>query len=595
MTRVKRLWSNLGIRYKLFAAVLFAVSIPFILLLYIHLSMSAKESKVQADVSALRTMEETKSYLEYKANSIHEVLNFISFNDVIQNEARKTKGYDDVNEWSIDASRVDKVLHQFPYNQEIESVRLYLHAGLAGEAGNNDYLKMDQIADRVWLRKFKESKRFFAWVPATVLDRSADGDKITILRKIPEEHSVTSFSGLASAQIAISSLRSVLDHVKLTPNTSAFLFNERGDLLSASTAAQLKAKDVEQMTRDKKELFEESYRWGERVNYQGKTLLIGATAIQNAAMRLVVVVPESDILKTIYHSRNRLIYIFLIIIPFVLPLSFFVAGSSTRRMRQLSRHMRKIKDGNFHAAQLTESRDEIGELIQTYNAMVQNIGKLMDETYHLGREVKNKELKALQAQINPHFLYNTLDLINIMAIESEEQDISMVVEELAVFYKLSLSNGREMITLENEIKHVEAYVHIQNMRFGGGIALSIELSDELKNCEVPKIILQPLVENAILHGIREKDSEQGIITVKAESKEGRLLLHIRDDGVGMDEKQMTGAMAGKSSKRTGGFGVRNIQERIDLLFGADFGLSFASTVGEGTTVTIKLPLEAIVE
>ncbi|MGO4539207.1 sensor histidine kinase [Paenibacillus sp. 2TAB19] len=590
MTRLMRLWSDLGIRYKLFAAVLFAVFVPFILLLYIHLSMSAKESKAQADISAIKTMDETKSYLEYKANSIHEVLNFISFNDLIQREAGKTTGYADVNEWSMDANRVDRVLHQFPYNQDIENVRLYLQAGLAGEPGNDDYLRMDHIADRVWLRKFKESRQYFSWVPASVLDREADDNRIVIMRKIPEEHSVISFSGLASAQIHVSSLRSVLDHAKLTPHTSAFLFNERGDLLSASTEANLKAEDVLRIISDNKSIGEDTYRWGERVSYQGKELLIGATSVQNTAMRLVVVVPEADILATIYHSRNRLLSIFLIVIPFVLPLSFFVAGSSTRRMRQLSRHMRKIKDGNFHAAQLPEGRDEIGELIQTYNTMVQNIGKLMDETYQLGREVKNKELKALQAQINPHFLYNTLDLINIMAIESEEKDISSVVEELAVFYKLSLSNGREKITLGNEMKHVEAYVHIQNMRFGGGIQLIVDLPESLKECEVPKIILQPLVENSILHGIREKDSENGIIKIQAEAKDGFLQLHIRDDGIGMDETRMAGALAGKSSKHTGGFGVRNIQERIALLFGSDCGLSFASTIGEGTTVTIRLPL-----
>lgn len=593
MAKLKQIWSNLSIRYKLFGAVLFAVSIPFLVLLYIHMTMSANETKVQADAAALRMMDETKSYLEYKVNSIHEVLSFISFNELIQNQASRTEDYEDVNEWALDANRVGKVLHQFPYNQEIKNVRLYLRAGLAGEAGNDDYLKMERIADRVWLRRFKESSQVFSWVPATVLDRTEEEDIIAVLRKIPDEHSITSFSGLAGAQVAQSSLQSVLDHALLTPNTSAFLFNERGDLLTSSTAAQLDVHAAEQMLHNNENITDESYRWGERVSYQGEAMLIGATNIQNAAMRLVVIVPESDILSTIYQSRNRLLSIFLIIIPFVLPLSFFVAGSATRRMRQLSRHMRKIKDGNIHATTLAESNDEIGELISTYNAMVQNIGKLMDETYLLGREVKNKELKALQAQINPHFLYNTLDLINIMAIESNEENISKVVEELAVFYKLSLSNGREKITLEEEIKHVEAYVHIQNMRFGGGIDLSIELPEELKACEVPKIILQPLVENSILHGIREKASEAGIISLKAESKEGKLLLYIRDDGIGMDELQITRAMTGKSSKRTGGFGVRNIQERIDLLFGADYGLSFVSKVDEGTTVTIRLPYEKI--
>ncbi len=589
MKRIKRLWSDLGIRYKLFAAVLAAVSLPFAALLYIHLSISASESKEQANLSAHKAMEETKSYLEYKAESIHEVLNFISFNERVQHEAAKTESYSDPNEWLLNASVIDKALHQFPHNQDIQLIQLYLQAGLAGEPGNRDYLKMDKIADRVWLRHFKNSREYFYWLPSTALDRSVSDDTITILRKIPEEHSLIQFSGMAGAQISVSSLQSVLSHAKLTPNTSAFLFNKRDDLLSASAGASFEPGDVERMLSGMSEMKEGIANWDKHVAYKGRSYMVGVSYVQNQSMKLVIIVPESDILSTIYQTRNQLISIFLLIIPFVLPLSFIVAGSSTKRLRQLSRHMRKVKDGDFGPAQLPAGRDEVGQLIQTYNAMVMNIGKLLDETYQLGREVKNKELKALQAQINPHFLYNTLDLINIMAIENNEQDISTVVEELAIFYKLSLSNGREKITLASELKHVEAYVRIQNMRFGGGITLELEVPEELKELEVPKIILQPLVENSILHGIREKEEEEGVISIRAESSEGKLLLYVRDDGVGMDGKQLAGAVTGKSSKRTGGFGVRNIQERIVLLFGHEYGLSYESTPGIGTQVTIRLP------
>jgi two-component system sensor histidine kinase YesM len=589
MNLVKRLWSDLGIRFKLFAAVLFAVSLPFAALLYIHLSLNASESKEQANLTAHKVMEETKSYLEYKAESIHEVLNFISFNDNVQHEASKTEGYSDANEWLLNANLIDKALHQFPHNQDIELIRLYLQAGLSGEAGNTDYLRMDHIADRVWLRDFKESRNSFYWLPSAALDRSVSENTITILRKIPQEHSVIQFSGLAGAQISALSLQSVLNHAKLTPNSSAFLFNERDDLLSATADAALQTSDIDRLLSGIPTVTEGESRWDERVQYEGRSFMVGVSYVQNQTMRLVIIVPESDILADIYQTRNRLISIFLLIIPFALPLSFIVAGSSTKRLRQLSRHMRKVKDGDFRPAQLPANQDEVGQLIQTYNAMVINIGKLLDETYQLGREVKNKELKALQAQINPHFLYNTLDLINIMAIENEEKDISTVVEELAVFYKLSLSNGREKITLANELKHVEAYVRIQNMRFGDGIKLIVDVPDELKELELPKIILQPLVENSILHGIREKDTEEGSIMIHAEALEDSVLLRVRDDGVGMDAKQLIGAVTGKSSKRTGGFGVRNIQERIVLLFGTDYGLSYESTPGVGTLVTIRLP------
>ncbi|OMF23248.1 hypothetical protein BK133_24690 [Paenibacillus sp. FSL H8-0548] len=586
-----RLWSDLSVQYKLFAAILFAVSIPFILLLSIHLNISASESREQASYSADKVMAETRSFLEYKAESIHEMLNFIAFNEVIQNQASKTAAYEDVNVWAMDANRIDRVLNQFPHNQDIESIRLYLQAGLAGEDGNSDFLLIDQILNKDWLEQFKQSKQSFTWISSELLGQDSDAGQITILRKIPEEHNILSYSGLVSAQISKASIQKVLDHSILTPNTTAFLINNQGELLSASSSSQMNVMELSEILNSVPSLMSDEYGWVEHVVFQDHTMLIGATAIQNKAMKLIVVVPESDILATIYKTRNQLISIFLIIIPFILPLSFVVAGSSTKKLRQLIRHMRKVRDGDFSKMPIRANRDEVGDLIVTYNSMVNSIGRLMDETYQLGQEVKNKELKALQAQINPHFLYNTLDLINIMAIESEEDDISTVVGELAVFYKLSLSDGLEKIMLANEIKHVEAYMRIQNMRFGGGIKLEVEASDELLGCEVPKIILQPLVENAILHGIREKDSEEGTITIGIFAEEGCLIIRIRDDGVGMSEKQLASAIAGKSSKRTGGFGVRNIQERISLLFGHGYGLAYESKLGVGTMVTVKLPID----
>ncbi|QMV40989.1 cache domain-containing sensor histidine kinase [Cohnella cholangitidis] len=582
-------WSDLSIRYKLFAVFLFVVSVPFALLLSIHLSMTAKESKQQATVSAHKVMEETKAYLEYKAVSIHEVLNFIAFNDVIQEAAANPEPYTDVNLWGTDANRVAKVLHQFRYNQDIEMMQLYMKAGLAGEAGNDDYLKLENVENEQWFIRYATSKATFGWFPSSYFEPDAGAGTISVLRKIPEEHSLAKSSGIVRAQLSQSAMQSVLNHTTFTPNTSVFLLNDQGDLLSTTTSVQFGHQDVEAMLDAHPELIALDTTWDNHVVYEGRSLLVGASPIFGSAMRLVVIVPESDILATTYQARNQLIAIFLLIIPFTLPLSFIVAGSSTKRIRQLTRNMAKVKGGSFYPIQLPANRDEIGELTLSFNDMVNNVSKLMDETYQLGREVKNKELKALQAQINPHFLYNTLDLINVMAIESGERDISTVVDELAVFYKLSLSNGRERVYLDSELKHVEAYVRIQNMRFGGGIALEREVPEELLNCEVPKIMLQPLIENSILHGIREKDSEEGTIKIKAWKDKGDIYVQVEDDGVGMDEKQLANAMTGKSSKGTGGFGVRNIQERIELFFGASYGLTYVSEVGQGTVVTIRLP------
>jgi two-component system sensor histidine kinase YesM len=302
-----------------------------------------------------------------------------------------------------------------------------------------------------------------------------------------------------------------------------------------------------------------------------------------------MIVPYSDILKSSNNMRDRLILIFCLVVPITFVLSFFVAGSATKRLRRLILHARKVKNGNFRIAPLPVNQDEIGELTYNFNVMVENVSRLMEETYSLGREVKNKELKALQAQINPHFLYNTLDLINIMAIESGNGEISKVVDRLALFYRLSLSNGSETVTLDSELRHVESYISIQNMRFGNSIGFTEEVPLALQGCEVPKIMLQPLVENAILHGIMEKESEKGGIHVTAREENGDLVISISDDGIGMSTEALAAILTKAVSKRTGGFGIRNIEERIQLNYGPLYGLSFDSTLGEGTTVHIRIP------
>ncbi|OCT15074.1 two-component sensor histidine kinase [Paenibacillus pectinilyticus] len=588
-----RRFSNLSIRNKLFATYLLVVSVPFILLFFIHLNITTKESEDQTLFTAKKVLEETRSYLEYKAASIAEVLNFIALNDQVQSLViADPEQYEDVNVWGFDASKLSKILYQSRYNEDISAIRLYMKEGLAEATENTDYLRLGKLETTEWYKKFSASNESFAWLPASEFPSSSSSNMLSIVRKIPNSHNVRQFNGIVRADISQKAMYTVLDHASFTPAAEAVLFNDRGDILSVSSNFHDNQSVLNVISQNGLSSNKSNY-WNEDFIIGGKRMLLGIQEIASTDLHVALVVPYSDILNSSNKARNRLISIFLMIIPFMLPLSFFVAGSATKRIRNLILHTRKLKNGDFEVAPLPVNADEIGELTHNFNKMVLNISELMDETYSLGREVKNKELKALQAQINPHFLYNTLDLINIMAIESGAKEISTVVDELAVFYKLSLSNGKEMVTLHNEIKHVEAYVHIQNMRFGNGIGFHVDIPSELYEIQVPKIILQPLIENAILHGILEKDSEEGSITVRAEVVDEDVYITVEDDGIGLTEMQIKKVMEGHSSKRTGGFGVRNIMERIQLTYGNRYGIRYESVPGSGTKAILHIPNQPI--
>ncbi|WP_040950345.1 cache domain-containing sensor histidine kinase [Gorillibacterium massiliense] len=581
---------NLSIRYKLFATYVFVILIPFLLLLFIHISTTQRENKEAAVYSSHKMLDETKAYLEYKSEAITEILNFIAFNELVQKAVvADSAPYQDIDVWHMGALQMSRLINQFRYNDDIETIQIYMSQGLAGATENAEFLDMKKIMTQPWYIRCAQTSEVVTWLPSTELEADADSRELTVLRKIPDDHDIRQFNGIVRARVKSTAMESVLNHAILTPNATAFLFNDEGELLGSSDKFAYSDELVKEVNTLYTASDSQDSFYNDNYPIGGSRHLLGVQVIPHTDMKVALVVPYSDILQSTIKARNRIISIFLFVVPFMLPLSFFVAESATKRIRRLIVHVRKVKHGHFQLAPLPVNEDEIGELTHNFNMMVQNISKLIEEKSSLGREVKNKEMKALQAQINPHFLYNTLDLINVMAIESDAQDIKRVVDELATFYKLSLSSGKEYVTLESELKHIEAYVRIQNMRFEENVRLEFQVPRDLYDCRMPKILLQPLVENAILHGIMEKESEEGEIRVAAWTDNGDLLIEIADDGVGMDADTLSAILRPAEKGERGSYGVRNIEERLQLSYGLQYGLKYYSSPGMGTRVVLRLP------
>ncbi|MEG0692509.1 MAG: sensor histidine kinase, partial [Oscillospiraceae bacterium] len=237
--------------------------------------------------------------------------------------------------------------------------------------------------------------------------------------------------------------------------------------------------------------------------------------------------------------------------------------------------------------------DEIGQLMNGFNQMMGEINTLIKEKYEYGQQIKGLELKALQAQINPHFLYNSLDLINCIAIQNEVPEIIVMVNSLAKFYKLSLSRGNDVISLRDEFMHSRLYIQIQNMRFENCIQTKWEIDETLLDFGVIKIILQPIIENAIIHGIFERQDKVGTLWISCIKEDKDIFIRVADNGVGMDAETIrnnfTPGPPGSVTETRGGYGIRNIQDRLRLIYGESYGLSCQSTLGKGTVVTVRIP------
>lgn len=230
------------------------------------------------------------------------------------------------------------------------------------------------------------------------------------------------------------------------------------------------------------------------------------------------------------------------------------------------------------------SCDEVKSLTHHYNNMINRVNHLQKENIEKERKVRESEIAALTSQINPHFLYNTLDTILWMAEYKDNEGVVDMVKALGHFFRLSLNGGASHITIRDEVQHVKEYLYIQKKRYGDKLNYSFELDESIMDVIVPKIILQPIVENAIYHGIREKDSD-GHIIIKSLKEDGFIKFVITDDGVGFDVNKLNEP---KGKLKLSGVGLKNVDERLKLHYCKQCGVSIESEVGKGTTVTLKI-------
>ena len=279
----------------------------------------------------------------------------------------------------------------------------------------------------------------------------------------------------------------------------------------------------------------------------------------------------------------------ILICIFAAVLAYFItSGMVSGRIERLTC---LVQEGSMDMQVGSDDRDEIGMLYRGFGSMMKRIRTLINEVY-LGKITqKEAELKALQAQINPHFLYNTLSLINWKALAAGEEDISRMTLAMSTFYRTALNRGRNVLQVEAELSNTRAYLEIQSMLHDGDFDYEIEVQPEILQCESLNLILQPLVENAIHHGIEEKTDGRGKISVRGWKEDNCVWFMVEDNGVGMEQKVADKILTMESK----GYGVRNVDERIRLCYGEKYAMKVESVVGKGTKMTIHFPAKQLVD
>lgn len=304
---------------------------------------------------------------------------------------------------------------------------------------------------------------------------------------------------------------------------------------------------------------------------------------------LCIMIENSMIHEQTNSIINLTIVMGIILLLTATLLAIAISGSIVKPIQRLKENMVEVSKGNLHSYYKIEHNDEISILGQVFNQMVTDIKNLINQVYQVQAQKRSTELKALQSQINPHFLYNTLDTVQWKALEYDAFEVADMINSLSGFFRISLSDGKEFITITDEAEHVRSYLEIQKMRYKDKISYHIDVDDSVEQYLIPKLIIQPLVENSIYHGLKLR-KQNGTIHINISTEEGYLIIQVIDNGLGMDSEQLTILRKNLAqSIESDHYGLYNINERLKLAFGEKYSIIIESEFGIGTKVLLKIP------
>ena len=538
--------------------------------------------------SASESFEQSLDYMNYTVYKIFDTSNTIVVNNTVTDILTHDAEEYPLTEQIYDFSKLQSYLCSFENNLDIKKINLYINDGLIYSSENVSFFKASSLKNTKVEDCILRTNARFIWGPMWYLNESTVNDTLFLLKSIKNPDDLSEDIGFLRIDFRKSIIQDIIDKINPLDDVFSFVINSDNKIIASSRDL----KDLYDNSSIDLELIKSAAQFSNQLTtFDDGKFYLQSAAIDKTDWYMVNVLPKSSILSTIKTQRNYLFIIVILTIIMAIILAAYLVKVINKRLFQVIDGMRQVPNGHLNNYIENDSSDEVGELIDNYNYMISKMSVLIDEQYKLGKEVKNAELKALQSQINPHFLYNTLDMINWMAQKNMNKEISLAVKNLAKFYKLSLNKGKDITTIRNEVEHSKLYVNLQNMRYDNRITLITKLDESLMNCSIPKITFQPIIENSINHGILGRGMENGSILISGYISQNNLIIQISDDGIGIEKEVLPLILKENNLQTKGsGYGLKNINQRIKLLYGESYGLSFTSNYGFGTTVEITLPV-----
>lgn len=574
MEKIREWFRNVSLRGKILLLVVFGGILPLGIVMVLSFSIVRRQTEERLIYALNQGYSQVYQAVGDKLSRLHNISTLFAVNDMVSPALRFEDREMDVAEQLMFFENINSYAYGLEMTLDSSSIVFYIEDSyLVVNTQSSRYRPITDAYGAQWYESLRENNGRPVWV---LLDGSK-GERAyaAIARELWNSDDFSQAVGI----LAIMTERTNLEGMLNNAYEDQVLYLETAD--GTILASNLPEEELPRLGISERNVDDREFR---RVMVDGIPCYARSCRIDGSNVYLVSVIPTQSIRRGMNVLNRNMGFLFLGVSALMVVVMGIMAKSITGRLKLVKEQMLKIQAGNICKVEAPYSRDEIGQLVGNYNAMVDRVEELLKEQYSLGQEKVEAELKALQSQINPHFLYNTLDMIGWMSQKKESENIRNVVQAMSRFYRLTLSKGKDIVTIRDEVEMCEAYMEIQKRRYKGRICYEVEVEDDILECLIPKITLQPFLENAIIHGINEKDEGRGMVILNGWMEDNRITLSVTDDGEGMKEDDK------KKSHQGSHYGLANIEHRLELFFGESIPVQIESSPGIGTCVIINIPI-----
>ncbi|WP_339204555.1 sensor histidine kinase [Paenibacillus sp. FSL K6-3182] len=574
-----RPFNNLRLREKLFVMFLLGAIIPLVFFVLYSYQTIKSELSDQMYTNSVASVAQINSNLENKLDTYTKLSANLYLNNSLR--AYLTNNYTEEPSLFVDAYQYinNTFSNMLTTNPDIHSMSIYI---------NNDSLPADGIYIKRMDDAFKRSTTYrsllnsYGNVRFVATPPVVDQPSMFTLTRMLNISNLDNAYGILTINILESDIFRLME--KETSEKTILIVNDSGLIMSAKDKNMLN-RPLNQFVKEK---FPSAREGRFDSSFNGEKMLVVYNTTK-FGWKSISLVPYSSFLTKANKTAKRILIFALISFGLMTLFIYATARQFTKRVDYLVGMIRRIEREEFDLFDIRPlGRDEIGQIGNVLRKMAQRLSNLISDVYKKEIDKREAEMNVLQAQINPHFLYNTLASISSLAIRNSDQRMNKMVTDLAKFYRISLNKGKNKLSIHEEIQLTRYYVAIQQVRFGELIRVHYQIEESVLPCPIVKLTLQPFVENAMNHAIW--DDTLGInIMIKAYRDGHDIILKVIDDGMGMHMRGHSGEELPVSSDNLSGYGIRNVDNRIKLLYGESYGVSIYSRLGIGTTVTIRIP------